>query len=141
LVAALIRQESEFDPKVVSYANARGLTQIVPSTGRELSRRLKQPYSTAKLFQPSFNLQLGTYYLQSLAEQTGGKIEAALAAYNAGLSRARAWLTWGEFQEQAEFIETVPFSQTRDYIQTVLRNAEVYRRIYGAPVETASRRP
>jgi len=141
LVAALIRQESEFDPKVVSNANARGLTQIVPSTGRELSRHLRQPYSTAKLFQPAFNLQLGTYYLQSLAEQTGGKIEAALAAYNAGLSRARAWLTWGDFQEPAEFIETVPFSQTRDYIQTVLRNAELYRRIYGAPFETASAKP
>jgi soluble lytic murein transglycosylase len=132
LVAALIRQESEFDPKVVSYANARGLTQILPSTGRELSRRLKlQPYSVAKLFQPSYNLQLGTYYLQSLTEQTGGRIEAALAAYNAGLSRARSWLGWGDFQEPAEFIETVPFYQTRSYIQTVLRNADMYRRVYG----------
>jgi soluble lytic murein transglycosylase len=142
LVAGLIRQESEFDPKVVSYANARGLTQIEPSTGRELSRRLKlQPYSTAKLFQPAYNLQLGTFYLQSLTAQTGGRVEAALAAYNAGLSRARAWLTWGEFQEQAEFIETVPFAQTRNYIQTVLRNADVYRRIYGTPLAAPSAKP
>jgi soluble lytic murein transglycosylase len=132
LVAALVRQESLFDPKIVSYANARGLTQIMPATGRELSRRLKLgAYSTAKLFQPSYNLQLGTYYLQSLAEQTGGRIEAALAAYNAGLSRARTWLGWADFQEPAEFIETVPFEQTRTYIQTVLRNADVYRRVYG----------
>ena len=139
LVAALIRQESEFDPKVISYANARGLTQIMPSTGRELSRRLRlTSYSTAKLFQPSVNLQLGTYYLESLTQQTGGRLEAALAAYNAGLSRARAWLQWGDFQEPAEFIETVPFAQTRGYIQAVLRNADVYRQIYGMPNQRAS---
>ena len=138
LMAALIRQESEFDPKVTSYANARGLTQIMPATGRDLSRRLKLPYSVAKLFQPTFNLQLGTFYLQSLTEQTGGRIEAALAAYNAGLSRARSWLGWGDFREPAEFIETVPFYQTRTYIQSVLRNAYVYRRIYGS-AERASK--
>ena len=139
VVAALIRQESEFDAKVISYADARGLTQIMPSTGRELSRRLKLPsYSTAKLFQPSVNLQLGTYYLETLTQQTGGRLEAALAAYNAGLSRARIWLQWGDFQEPAEFIETVPFAQTRTYIQAVLRNADVYRRIYGMPDQRAS---
>ena len=131
LVAALIRQESEFNPKVVSRSNARGLTQILPSTGRELSRRLKvRPYSTAKLFQPVVNMQLGTFYLKSLADNLGGNWEAALAAYNAGLSRAHAWLSWGEYREPAEFVETVPFEQTRTYIQTVLRNAEVYRRLY-----------
>ena len=138
LMAALIRQESEFDPKVISYANARGLTQIMPGTGRELSRRLKQPYSLARLFQPAFNLQLGSYYLESLNQQTGGRIEAALAAYNAGLSRARAWLGWGDFQEPAEFIETVPFYQTRSYIQSVLRNAYVYRKIYGSTERAAA---
>ncbi|HEY6342219.1 MAG TPA: transglycosylase SLT domain-containing protein [Bryobacteraceae bacterium] len=141
LVAALVRQESLFDPKIVSYADARGLTQIMPATGRELSRRLKLgAYTTAKLFQPSYNLQLGTYYLQSLTEQTGGRVEAALAAYNAGLSRARTWLGWADFQEPAEFIETVPFEQTRTYIQTVLRNADVYRRVYGIaePVRASS---
>jgi soluble lytic murein transglycosylase len=132
LMAALIRQESEFNPKAVSRANARGLTQILPSTGRELSRRLKlKPYSTARLFQPMTNLELGTFYLKTIADSLGGRWEAALAGYNAGLTRARAWLSWGDFREPAEFIETVPFSETRNYIQTVLRNAEVYRRLYG----------
>ena len=65
LMAALIRQESEFDAKVISPANARGLTQIEPTTGRELSRKLKvAKYTTAKLFQPELNLQFGTYYLR-----------------------------------------------------------------------------
>jgi soluble lytic murein transglycosylase len=132
LMAALIRQESEFNPKAVSRANARGLTQILPSTGRELSRRLKmKPYSTARLFQPMTNLELGTFYLKTIADSLGGRWEAALAGYNAGLTRARAWLSWGDFREPAEFIETVPFSETRNYIQTVLRNADVYRRLYG----------
>jgi soluble lytic murein transglycosylase len=140
LMAALIRQESEFNPKAVSPANARGLTQILPSTGRELSHRLKvTPYTTARLFQPVVNLQLGTYYLKSMTATLGGHSEAALAAYNAGLSRAHAWLSWADFREPAEFIETVPFTETRNYIQTVLRNADVYRRLYGpaAPARTA----
>ena len=132
LMAALIRQESEFNPKAVSRANARGLTQIVPATGRELSRRLKvTPYSTPRLFQPAVNLQLGTFYLKTIVDRLNGHWEAALAAYNAGLSRAHAWLSWGDFREPAEFVETVPFSETRGYIQTVLRNADVYRRLYG----------
>ncbi|HSP69060.1 MAG TPA: transglycosylase SLT domain-containing protein [Bryobacteraceae bacterium] len=131
LMAALIRQESEFDAGVTSSANARGLTQIEPATGRELSRKLKIPaYTTAKLFQPSLNLQFGTYYLRVVTDQLGGHTEAALAAYNAGMSRAKAWLTWGDFKEPAEFVETVPFTQTRGYIQAVLRNADAYRRIY-----------
>ncbi len=135
LMAALIRQESEFNPSVVSHSNARGLTQILPSTGRELSRRLKlRPYSTLALFQPAVNLQFGTLYLKLMADSLDGKWEVALAAYNAGLARAHDWLSWGEFREPAEFIETVPFQETRNYIQTVLRNADVYRRLYkGAP--------
>ncbi len=132
LMAALIRQESEFNPKAVSRSNARGLTQILPGTGRELSRRLKvKAYTTARLFQPVVNLELGSFYLKSIVDSLGGHFEAALAAYNAGPSRARSWLSWGEFREPAEFIETVPFSETRAYIQTVLRNADVYRRLYG----------
>ena len=141
LVAALIRQESEFNPKAVSRANARGLTQILPSTGRELSRRLKvRPYSTAKLFQPVVNLQLGSFYLKTMIDQLGGHWEAALAAYNAGLTRAHSWLTWAEFREPAEFIETVPFSETRNYIQTVLRNADVYRRLYASDMRASLRK-
>jgi soluble lytic murein transglycosylase len=137
LMAALIRQESEFNPKAVSRANARGLTQILPSTGRELSRQLNvKPYTTARLFQPVVNLQLGTFYLKRMIATLGGHSEAALAAYNAGLSRAHAWLSWGDFREPAEFIETVPFTETRNYIQTVLRNADVYRRLYGAAAPT-----
>ena len=144
LLAALARQESEFNPKAVSVASARGLTQLLPSTGRELSKRLGiRPYSTARLFQPRVNLQLGSYYLRTVADSLEGRWEAALAAYNAGLSRAKTWSDWGNFREPAEFVETVPFTQTRDYIQIVLRNADMYRRIYGksAPALVAAEAP
>jgi soluble lytic murein transglycosylase len=132
MVAALIRQESEFDPKVVSRANAVGLTQIRPPTGREISRPSGAGrYRSSLLTNPSSNLQMGTYYLSRMLNALGGKWEAALAAYNAGKSRAAAWLQWGEFREPAEFIETIPFSETRDYVQIVFRNADLYKRIYG----------
>ena len=138
LMAALIRQESEFDPKAVSRTGARGLAQIQPATGQDLSRRLKLTgYTSNALFQPHVNLELGTYYLKLLMTQMGGRAEAALAAYDGGPTHARAWLGWGDFREPAEFIETIPFTETHSYVQSVLRNADVYRRLYqerpGAP--------
>ena len=92
--------------------------QILPGTGRESSRKLnsRRAYGTASLCVPAVNLQLGTFYLKSIVDNLGGRWEAALAAYNAGPSRAKAWSSWGEFREPAEFIETVPFAETRNYI-------------------------
>ncbi|HUJ49113.1 MAG TPA: transglycosylase SLT domain-containing protein [Bryobacteraceae bacterium] len=132
LVAALIRQESEFNPKAVSRANARGLTQVMPATGRQLSRKLGiRGYRTSMLFSPDTNLKIGTYYLKALSDQLEGKWEAALASYNAGKSRVVTWLGAGSYHEPAEFVESIPFNETRVYVESVLRNAEVYRRLYG----------
>jgi soluble lytic murein transglycosylase len=132
LVAALIRQESEFNTKAVSRANARGLTQVMPSTGRQLSRQLKIPrYSTSMLFKPDMNLKIGTFYLRALSDQLQGKWEQTLASYNAGKSRVNSWTAAANYHEPAEFVESIPFSETRVYVQSVLRNAEVYRRLYG----------
>ena len=131
LIAALIRQESEFNVKVVSYANAYGLMQLVPATGRELARHFGiRRLTTAQLLTEDRNVQLGTYYFRKLLNSYSEEPEIALAAYNAGPSRANSWRTWGPFREPAEFIEAVPFHQTRGYIQIVLRNADVYRRLY-----------
>ena len=131
LVAGLIRQESEFNPNVISYANAYGLTQIMPATGKELSRRLGlKGYSTKLLFDPDINIQLGTYYLRSLLNSLHNHWEATLASYNAGKSRADKWMSWERYREPAEFIETIPFTQTRDYVQSVMRNANMYRWLY-----------
>jgi soluble lytic murein transglycosylase len=131
LLAALIRQESEFDPKAISRARAYGLTQVLPGTGRLLSRRAGLPYFKPELlFQPEVNIRLGAFYIKSLILQFDGSVETALAAYNAGKNRAALWRTWSEFREPAEFIETIPYSETRNYVQTVLRNADIYRRLY-----------
>ena len=130
-LAALVRQESEFDPRAVSRAKAIGLTQVLPSTGRELSRKLGyKRFSPAMLYRPEVNLNLGTYYLRQLVDTLEGHVEAALASYNAGLSRARLWLSWAQYREPAEYIETIPITETRNYVAIVLRNAEIYRRLY-----------
>lgn len=132
LMAALIRQESEFNPKAVSRANARGLAQVMPGTGRLLSRQVGiKRFRTAMLFTPDTNLKLGTYYLKHLSDELEGKWEAALASYNAGKTHVTAWLAAANYREPAEFVESIPFNETRQYVQSVLRNAEVYRRLYG----------
>ncbi len=133
MVAALIRQESEFNPQALSPKHAYGLTQVEPSTGRALARRAGiRKFSNRTLFQPSVNLKLGTYYLRSLLDQWGGKWEQTLASYNAGKSRVNEWLTWNAYQEPAEFVESIPFTETREYVQAVLRNAALYRQLYAA---------
>ncbi len=130
-LAALIRQESEFDHRAVSRARAYGLTQVLPATGRQLARTLRvRNFSTRVLYDPEVNVNMGTYYLRHMIDGLDGHTEAALAAYNAGRSRALIWLTWGEFREPSEFIETIPFTETRNYVQTVLRNADIYRQLY-----------
>ncbi|MGH9673788.1 MAG: transglycosylase SLT domain-containing protein, partial [Bryobacteraceae bacterium] len=132
LVAGLIRQESAFDPRAVSRARAMGLTQVRPLTGRDLSRRLGlRGFTASMLFRPEVNLRLGTFHLRNAIEEFEGRMELVLASYNAGRSRALAWKDWGTFQEPAEFIETIPFTETRGYVQAVLRNAAMYRRLYG----------
>ncbi len=138
LLAGLIRQESEFDPKVVSRAGARGLAQIKPSTGRDIGRKLKVSFTPAKLFQPEYNLRFGAYYFKLMTTQLGGNEVAALAAYNAGLTRARQWLKWSDYRDPAEFIETIPLTETRTYVQAVLRNAATYRQVYGNNLRAAA---
>ena len=135
VVAALIRQESEFDPRVISHAKAYGLMQLLPTTGRDLAHHFGvRRLLPSQLLTPDRNIQLGTYYFRSFLNSYGGQVELALASYNAGPGRANLWRTWGPFREQAEFIETVPFHETRGYIQIVLRNADVYRRLYSGTV-------
>ncbi len=131
LVAALIRQESEFNARAVSGANAYGLAQVMPATGRMVSRRVSIPRFRANmLFTPEVNLRIGTFYMRMLLDQLQGRPEAVLASYNAGKSRVTDWLGRARFEEPAEFVESIPFTETRNYVQSVLRNADIYRRLY-----------
>ncbi len=117
--------------------------QLLPSTGRDLARHLHvRHFRAAQLLTPDRNIQLGTYYFRNLLNSFNGQTELALASYNAGPGRASLWRTWGPFREQPEFIESVPFHETRGYIQIVLRNADVYRRLYaGSTPDVPAYRP
>ena len=140
IAAGLIRQESTFQADAVSRANAVGLMQVLPKTGKLLAKQLKIRYVKTKLFDPDYNLQLGMLYIASLLRATGAP-EYALAAFNAGEDRISAWRAERNYEEIPELVESIPFTETRDYVQIVLRNAEVYRTIYGpgtAPAATAA---
>jgi soluble lytic murein transglycosylase len=132
LVAGLIRQESTFEPNAVSRAKAVGLMQILPKTARRLARSMRLPFSRAKLLQPEYNLELGTKYLADLLK-TFGNTEAALAAYDAGEDRVPSWQAERKYEETAEFVDSIPFTETREYVQIVKRNAEIYRRLETDP--------
>jgi soluble lytic murein transglycosylase len=132
LVLPLILQESAFDPRALSRANAHGLMQVVPATGRLVARQLKlRRPRPAQLFDPSLNLRLGSAFFASLLREFEGAEEKALASYNAGPERVRAWAAEGEHADAAEFIESIPFSETRNYVKIILRNRWFYRRLYG----------
>jgi soluble lytic murein transglycosylase len=130
LAAGLMRQESTFQADAVSYANAIGLMQVLPKTGKLLAKQLKIRYSRDKLFEPDYNLELGMVYIAGLLRATGAP-EYALAAFNAGEDRIAAWRAERTYEEIPELVESIPFTQTREYVQIVLRNAEVYQMIYG----------
>ena len=134
LVAALIRQESEFNPGAVSYANAYGLMQLLPKTGKTVAHTVGlKGYNTASLLTPSTNIELGTRYFRDMTDKLG-QVEYALAAYNAGSDRVEDWRdNGGHYRDIQEFVESIPFVQTRDYVQSIVRNAAIYRRLYGAP--------
>jgi soluble lytic murein transglycosylase len=130
LVASLMRQESEFDPSVVSYANAWGLMQLLPTTGKQMAKAEgMSKFQTFQLLDPATNIRLGTRYLKQMLDKFGGVQEYALAAYNAGDGRVADWESAGPYHGMDEFVESIPFTQTREYVQSILRNEEMYRAI------------
>jgi soluble lytic murein transglycosylase len=134
LVASLIRQESEFNPGVVSHANAYGLMQLLPKTGKGTAKEVGlHNYKTDSLLDPAINIELGTKYFREMVDHFGGQVEYALAAYNAGSSRVEDWRSSGNFHDIEEFVESIPFTETREYVQAIVRNAEVYRQVYKTP--------
>ena len=131
LVASLIRQESEFNAGVVSPANAWGLMQLLPSVGKSMAKKQGvRGFKPNDLLNPDVNLRLGTANLKMVLDRFGGQPEYALAAYNAGDVPVRQWMASGDYKDIPEFVESIPYTETRDYVQAILRNREIYRALY-----------
>lgn len=133
LVLALSRQESELNPRAISHANARGLMQMLPRTAREQARREGLPYRVSWLTDdPGYNMTLGASHLDDLLVRFNGSYIMTAAAYNAGASRPARWVEeYGDPRkgeiDPVDWVEFIPFSETRNYVQRVLENVQVYR--------------
>ena len=126
LVLGVIRQESAFNPRATSTANARGLMQVLPSTAGGRSQRSRL-IAERQLYSPDYNIRVGCRYLAELIHMFHGNVEEAVAAYNAGDTRVREWLQGRSFSEPAEFVESIPFRDTRAYVEAVMRDGKIYK--------------
>jgi soluble lytic murein transglycosylase len=139
MVASLIRQESEFNPAAISPANAFGLMQLLPSVGRSMAREEGiRHFNEIELLNPDTNIRLGTRYLKQTLDKFDGQAPYAFAAYNAGDSRVTDWQSIGKYHGMDEFVESIPFTETRDYVQAILRNEAIYRELRAKTVPAPS---
>lgn len=138
---AITRQESSFDPRARSHADARGMMQFLPSTASGVARRMGLPYSPERLWEADYNMQLGSYHLQELADRFGGSWLLSTVGYNAGPARPDQWTARcgdprGGATHPPDFIECVPFTETRNYMMRVMENVQIYRaRLNGGTAE------
>jgi soluble lytic murein transglycosylase-like protein len=131
LVFGMIHQESAFDASALSRSGARGLMQLMPSTGQEVARRLGLPFSTARLNEPETSLRLGTHYFRQMLDRFDGNVELALAGYNGGPGRiSRLWRAAGPQPELDRFLEGLSVSESRHYVKRILVLADSYRSLY-----------
>lgn len=142
---AITRQESSFDPRARSHADARGMMQFLPSTGAAVARRLGMPFSNERLYDADYNMTLGSYHLGELMTRFGGSMLLTAVGYNAGPGRGPQWVERcgdprGSLVDPVDFIECVPFTETRNYMMRVMENVAIYKaRLNGgtAPLTTA----
>lgn len=131
LLYAVITGESGFDERAVSIAGAIGLMQIMPKTGEEIAKGLSyQPFERDTLFEPNLNIRFGAWYLKTLLDRFKGDIVLALAGYNAGPHVVEGWLREKKGWERDEFVEDIPYNETRQYIERVMGSYEAYKEIY-----------
>ncbi len=132
LVLAIMRTESHFRADAISIADARGLMQILPSTGEWIAGRAGWRSSTEALFDPAHNILLGAWYIRHLLDTFDGEYLYAIAAYNGGWGSVQRWVASPEYRERIDFPWVVGFTETREYISLVLGDWLMYRRLYGA---------
>ena len=133
LVYAVIRTESKFDPYAVSSAQAKGLMQLQDETAQDCARALKLKNFTAdSLFDPQINIRLGCYYLGKLIKSYDGSVETAVAAYNGGPGNVEKWLKDKELINEKGELVHVPFTETRNYVENVMKAYKIYQELYAA---------
>lgn len=143
LALAIARQESEFDPAAQSWVGARGLMQLMPETAKMMAGKLGIGYEPARLFEPAYNARLGGAYLAGLREEFGASSVLVAAGYNAGPGRPRRWIgEWGDPREAgteiADWVEMIPFDETRNYVMRVSEAMPIYRQRLGLPAQRFS---
>jgi len=131
-VLAIVRQESQFDPRVRSHADARGMMQVIPPTGRDVARRIGVPFDASRLYEPEYNMRIGSRYLGQMTNNFGGSYVMAAAGYNAGPGRPVQWIGFcgdprDPNNDPLDFLECIPFAETRNYVMNVMSNVQVYR--------------
>ena len=138
LITAVIREERSYNLSAVSSAGALGLMQVMPQTGHKIASELGVPgFTRERLFEPCYNIRLGSWYLRQLSEKFGNNLVLVIAAYNAGPEAVSKWMQQGKGKDQDEFVESIPYTETRNYVKKVLRSYGEYRRIYGPDYNTA----
>jgi soluble lytic murein transglycosylase-like protein len=132
LVLGVMRAESNYDAEAVSWVGARGLMQIMPYTGHRIARLVgHHGFDTAELNRPDVGIAFGAWYLKRLLTYYKGNLVLAIAAYNAGPEAVDRWLRQSEDWDLDEFVENIPYDQTRQYVGKVLVNMDMYHRLYG----------
>ncbi len=141
-IAAVIREESQFQAEALSPAGARGVMQVMPATGEWIAQNIRLPgFDRSKLFEYDTAINLGTWYIAHLMKRFKGDPLLVAAAYNAGPDAVAGWVGRNGPAERDEFVESIPFSETRGYVKKVLRNYAEYRRIYGKTVQAVQAIP
>jgi soluble lytic murein transglycosylase len=134
LILALIRQESLFDASARSPAAALGLMQLLPSTATRVAKQIGMPAPAPEsLFDPALNLTLGTQYLKDLLQRYSNNWFKAIAAYNAGEAAVDRWEREIITDDIEEFVERIPYLETRGYVKLVVRNHRIYKKLYDTP--------
>lgn len=130
LVLALIRNESHFNPNAESVEGALGLMQIMPETGAWIAAQMEREFESKSLLDPAVNIEMGCWYLANLNEEFASDPVVVMAAYNGGRSNVREWLDTQTWTGERHTLDQIPFPETRTYVGRVLRDEQIYRRLY-----------
>ncbi len=130
LIFAVIKTESNFKEKTVSRSGAIGLMQLMENTAEEQAKKSNLLYSKEKLYEPEYNIRLGTEYFASLLKMYDNNYILAFAAYNAGIGNVNNWIDTGRIKEDGSDFENIPFKETNMYVRKIIRNYKIYKRIF-----------